>query len=112
MLAKEGIDAEVIDPRTIVPLDDEARSESVRKTSRAIVIDEGHQSYGVTAEIASAAQRKGVLPSRCAGSAHGRDGRAGAVQPGAGGHDRADARGAWPRTRASSARGADPCRMT
>jgi len=52
-LAKEGISAEVIDPRTIVPLDEETILASVRKTSRAIVIDEGHQSYGVTAEIAA-----------------------------------------------------------
>jgi pyruvate dehydrogenase E1 component beta subunit len=52
-LAKEGISAEIIDPRTIVPLDEETILQSVRKTSRAIVIDEGHQSYGVTAEIAA-----------------------------------------------------------
>jgi len=53
ILFKEGISTEVIDPRTIVPLDEETILSSVRKTSRAIVIDEGHQSYGVTAEIAS-----------------------------------------------------------
>ena len=53
ILAKQGISAEVIDPRTIVPLDEDTILSSVRKTSRAIVIDEGHQSYGVTAEIAS-----------------------------------------------------------
>ncbi len=53
ILAGEGISAEVIDPRTIVPLDTATLIKSVRKTSRAIVIDEGHQSYGVTAEIAS-----------------------------------------------------------
>ena len=53
ILFKESISAEVIDPRTIVPLDEETILSSVRKTSRAIVIDEGHQSYGVTAEIAS-----------------------------------------------------------
>ena len=53
ILFKEGISAEVIDPRTIVPLDEETILSSVRKTSRAIVIDEGHQSFGVTAEIAS-----------------------------------------------------------
>lgn len=52
-LAAEGISAEVIDPRTIVPLDEETILTSVRKTSRAMVIDEGHQSYGVSAEIAS-----------------------------------------------------------
>lgn len=57
-LNKEGIQAEVIDPRTIVPLDEETILNSVRKTSRAIVIDEGHQSYGVTAEIASRISEK------------------------------------------------------
>jgi pyruvate/2-oxoglutarate/acetoin dehydrogenase E1 component len=53
ILSSEGIEAEIIDPRTIVPLDEETIIESVRKTSRAIVIDEGHQSFGVTAEIAA-----------------------------------------------------------
>ena len=53
MLAKEGVSAEVIDPRTIVPLDEATILASVRKTGRAIVIDEGYQSFGVTAEIAS-----------------------------------------------------------
>lgn len=53
MLAEIDIKAEVVDPRTIVPLDEERILESVRKTSRAIVVDEGHQSFGVTAEIAS-----------------------------------------------------------
>ncbi|WP_422071335.1 alpha-ketoacid dehydrogenase subunit beta [Tranquillimonas rosea] len=52
-LAAEGISAEVIDPRTIVPLDEATIVASVRKTSRALVVDEGHQSYGVTAEIAA-----------------------------------------------------------
>ena len=52
-LAKEGISAEVIDPRTTVPLDADTIVSSVTKTGRAIVIDEGYQSYGVTAEIAS-----------------------------------------------------------
>ena len=53
MLAKEGISAEVIDPRTTVPLDVRTMVDSAIKTGRAIVIDEGYQSYGVTAEIAS-----------------------------------------------------------
>ena len=52
-LAAEGIGAEIIDPRTLVPLDEDTILASVRKTSRALVIDEGHQSYGVTAEIAA-----------------------------------------------------------
>ena len=52
-LAVIGIQAEVIDPRTTVPLDRQTLIESAKKTSRAIVIDEGYEQYGVTAEIAS-----------------------------------------------------------
>src|SRR3989475_7038874 len=52
-LQEIGIDAEVIDPRTLYPLDKVAFIESVKKTSRAIVIDEGYGRYGVTGEIAS-----------------------------------------------------------
>jgi pyruvate/2-oxoglutarate/acetoin dehydrogenase E1 component len=52
-LAQMGIAAEVIDPRTTVPLDKETLIASAKKTSRVIVVDEGYQSYGVTAEIAS-----------------------------------------------------------
>ncbi len=58
ILSGEGIEAEIIDPRTIVPLDEATILESVRKTSRAIVIDEGHQNYGVTAEIAARISEK------------------------------------------------------
>jgi len=57
-LENEGIGAEVIDPRTLVPLDEETLVQSVRKTSRAIVIDEGHQSFGTTSEIASRLNEK------------------------------------------------------
>jgi pyruvate dehydrogenase E1 component beta subunit len=52
-LAAIGISAEVIDPRTTVPLDKQTLIESAKKTSRVIVIDEGYERYGVTAEIAS-----------------------------------------------------------
>ncbi len=48
-----GISAEVIDPRTTYPLDKEALIASAKKTSRAIVIDEGYERYGVTAEMAA-----------------------------------------------------------
>ncbi|MDQ0317810.1 alpha-ketoacid dehydrogenase subunit beta [Amorphus orientalis] len=58
ILSEDGISAEVIDPRTIVPLDEETILNSVRKTSRAMVVDEGHQSYGVTAEIAARISEK------------------------------------------------------
>jgi pyruvate dehydrogenase E1 component beta subunit len=53
MLDEVGISAEVVDPRTLVPLDKQTIVESVKKTSRAIVIDEGYEQYGVTAELAS-----------------------------------------------------------
>ena len=52
-LEPSGISAEVIDVRTTVPLDKQTLIESVKKTSRAIVVDEGYERYGVTAEIAS-----------------------------------------------------------
>src|ERR1700757_2921419 len=52
-LEEAGISAEVLDPRTTWPLDEKTLIESVKKTSRAIVIDEGYERYGVTAEIAS-----------------------------------------------------------
>ncbi len=52
-LSQIGVEAEIIDPRTTKPLDKQALVDSAKKTSRAIVIDEGYESYGVTAEIAS-----------------------------------------------------------
>ncbi|MCK6627952.1 MAG: alpha-ketoacid dehydrogenase subunit beta [Anaerolineae bacterium] len=52
-LAEIGLSAEVIDPRTTFPLDKQTLIESAKKTSRAMVIDEGYERYGVTAEIAS-----------------------------------------------------------
>lgn len=58
LLTAEGISAEVIDPRTIVPLDEATILASVRKTGRAIVIDEGHLNYGITAEIAARISEK------------------------------------------------------
>jgi pyruvate/2-oxoglutarate/acetoin dehydrogenase E1 component len=52
-LQQLDISAEVVDPRTTVPLDKETLIASARKTSRAIVIDEGYERYGVTAELAA-----------------------------------------------------------
>jgi pyruvate dehydrogenase E1 component beta subunit len=52
-LAAENIQVEVIDPRTISPLDDELLIQSARKTGHVLVVDEGYQSFGVTAEIAA-----------------------------------------------------------
>lgn len=50
-LAKEGVQAEVIDLRSLVPLDRDAIRESVAKTGRLIVVDEDFSSYGVAAEV-------------------------------------------------------------
>ena len=52
-LAQDGIEAEVIDPRTLAPLDAQALVDSVRRTHRAIVVDGAPRSFGVTGEIAS-----------------------------------------------------------
>jgi len=53
LLEEYDISAEVIDPRTLWPLDENTLIESARKTSRVIVLDEGYERYGATAEIAS-----------------------------------------------------------
>jgi pyruvate dehydrogenase E1 component beta subunit len=50
ILADEGISVEVIDVRTISPLDEETIGESVRKTGRAVVVAEACRSYGATGE--------------------------------------------------------------
>jgi len=52
-LAKEGIEAEVIDLRTLRPLDTDAIIASVKKTGRAVTVEEGWQQNGVGAEIAA-----------------------------------------------------------
>ena len=53
LLAADGISAEVVDPRTTVPLDRETLVASARKTGRALVVDEGYERYGITGELAS-----------------------------------------------------------
>lgn len=53
MLEEIGLSAEVVDPRTTFPLDKQALIDSAKKTSRAIVVDEGYERYGVTAELAA-----------------------------------------------------------
>ena len=52
-LAKEGIECEVLDPRTVKPLDIDAIVESVRKTSRCVVVEECYRTGGLGAEIAA-----------------------------------------------------------
>lgn len=53
ILAVEGISVELVDPRCLKPLDIQTIISSVTKTGRALVVDEGYHSYGITAEIAS-----------------------------------------------------------
>jgi pyruvate dehydrogenase E1 component beta subunit len=52
-LERDGVSVEVVDPRTIAPLDRATLVASARKTGRVIVVDEGHQSYGASAELAA-----------------------------------------------------------
>jgi pyruvate/2-oxoglutarate/acetoin dehydrogenase E1 component len=57
-LAGEGIEVEVIDPRTLVPLDLETLLQSVRRTNRVVVVHEGCRRGGIGAEIASQIQEE------------------------------------------------------
>lgn len=59
-LAKEGIDVEVVDPRTLNPLDKETILNSVTKTGRLLVADEGYKTCGVAAEIAAIAAEEAL----------------------------------------------------
>ena len=52
-LARRGIDAEVVDLRTLRPLDDATVIGSVRKTRRAVIVDEGWRSVGIAAEVSA-----------------------------------------------------------
>ncbi len=57
-LAKDGVEAEVIDPRTIKPFDIEMVIESVKKTNRCVIVDEAHPFGGVAAEAGFLIQRE------------------------------------------------------
>jgi pyruvate dehydrogenase E1 component beta subunit len=57
-LAKEGIECEIIDPRTVKPLDVELILNSVKKTNRCIVVDEAHPFAGFAAEVGFLIQRE------------------------------------------------------
>ncbi|OGN92021.1 MAG: pyruvate dehydrogenase [Chloroflexi bacterium RBG_13_48_10] len=52
-LAQEGIEAEIVDLRTLRPLDMEPVLESFKKTNRAVIVEEGWRSFGIGAEVAS-----------------------------------------------------------
>jgi len=58
-LSKEGIEAEVIDPRTLRPLDEELILSSLAKTGRLLITDSGWKTGGITAEIAAMVAEKG-----------------------------------------------------
>jgi pyruvate/2-oxoglutarate/acetoin dehydrogenase E1 component len=57
-LAGEGVDVEVIDLRSLAPLDFETIGESVRKTGRVVIVEEGPKTGGVSAEIAASIQER------------------------------------------------------
>jgi pyruvate/2-oxoglutarate/acetoin dehydrogenase E1 component len=59
ILAKEGIEAEVVDLRTLRPLDDDTYLASLAKTHRALIVDEGWRSGGISAEISARIMEKG-----------------------------------------------------
>jgi len=90
LLEGVGISAEVIDPRTMWPLDEKTLVESVKKTSRAIVIDEGYGRYGVTGEIASGDCRGSVFQPGGSSEADGGDARADSLFAAAGRRHSAD----------------------
>ena len=52
-LAREGIEVEVVDPRTLVPLDFATLLQSVEKTGRVVIVDQCHRSCGIAAELAA-----------------------------------------------------------
>ena len=58
-LESDGISVEVVDPRTIVPLDKKTILESVEKTGRLVVVDPAHQSCSVASEISSMVAQEG-----------------------------------------------------
>jgi pyruvate dehydrogenase E1 component beta subunit len=58
-LAADKISVEVVDPRTLIPLDEETILSSVAKTNRAVVVDEGHLRGGAAADIAALIGEKG-----------------------------------------------------
>ena len=59
VLEQEGISVEVVDPRSLVPLDEEIILNSVGKTHKVLIVDEGHLRGGAAAEIAAVIADKG-----------------------------------------------------
>jgi acetoin:2,6-dichlorophenolindophenol oxidoreductase subunit beta len=59
-LASEGIDAEVVDLRTIVPLDNQTFINSVKKTHRLLIVDEDYLGFGLASELAAIAAEEAI----------------------------------------------------
>lgn len=57
-LAKDGIEIEVVDPRTISPIDYDTIVDSVRKTNRALVVTSSHKQFGFGSEVAAEVQER------------------------------------------------------
>lgn len=57
-LEKDGVEAEIIDPRTIKPFDIETVIQSIKKTNRCVIVDEAHPFGGVAAEVGFLIQRE------------------------------------------------------
>ena len=85
-LAKEGISVEVIDPRSLVPLDAETIRASVRKTGRLVIADEAGPTAGASAEIAALVDRgrRDLRAPQGAGKTGLRAAGADPLQPGSG----------------------------
>ena len=64
-LAQNGIDVEVVDPRTLVPLDEELIIESVKKTGRLVIVQEAIRRGGVASDIASIVQEQVFSALKC-----------------------------------------------
>ncbi len=64
-LEKEGVSAEVVDLRSLAPLDRDTICRSVQKTGRLIVVDDDYLSYGVTAEIIATVTERDIKALKC-----------------------------------------------
>ena len=101
-LAAEGISVELIDPRTVAPLDVETIRQSVAKTGRLLIVDEAFAPFGIGAEIAAQLADRGLRRSRCPDPPAQRRLHADAVQPAAGSRRRPERRTRSPRRSATS----------
>ena len=60
-LAKEGIEAEVVDLRTVSPLDEETILKSVKRTGKVVLVQEAQRQAGINAQVAALIAEKGIL---------------------------------------------------